>query len=141
MNFYLSLALVLCALQGSSVMAKPASQYEFTNEQVNCKLLENNKKLLCNLSGNVECDIEADLPESITKNKEIDMLVVGFEKGEENLDDKELESIKFNLYTSNVDDKELTKSKETLQLYLGSDMKTKGKLASYFNGRVLRSDY
>lgn len=132
MNFYLSLALVVFALHASSVLAKPASQYEFTNEQVNCKLLENNKKLLCNLSGNVECDIEAKLPESITENKDIDMLVVGFEKGEENLDAKELDAIKFNLYTSNVDDKELTKSKETLQLYLGSEMKTKGKSRLFF---------
>ncbi len=125
MNFFLGFALVLCA-HHATVLAKPASQYEFTNEQVNCKLTENNTKLLCNLSGNVECDIDSELPESITKNKDIDMLVVGFDKGSQNLDSLKLQDIKFNLYTSNVNDKELTKAPETLQLYLGTQLTTKG---------------
>jgi hypothetical protein len=114
MNLYLSLTLVFCAL--NAIYA--AQEYEFTNEQVNCKLKEDRTKMLCNLSGNVECGIRVNLPEEILNDEKIDMLVFGFEDGQEtSLKKADINDIKFTLYTSNVDEKKLTKASTPLELY------------------------
>ncbi len=99
---------------------------EFTNEQVNCRFQENRTKLICNLSGNVECDVVVALPESLTSDETIDMLAVGFEESKDgnSLGDIDMKKIIFNLYASNVNDKKLVKLAEPLLMLLDSEGKT-----------------
>lgn len=88
--------------------------------------------MICNLSGNVECEVTADLPESILKDETVDMLVIGFQKGEKNLSEKDLSSVKLTLYPSNVNNKEIVKLGEPLLMYLGDgDESAKGILYIY----------
>merc|ERR1712127_515122 len=104
----------------TAISATSKSEYEFTNEQVNCNFKKGSKKILCNLSGNVECAVSAKLPEKVLSDKKIDMLLVGFEAENDNIDSSNLEEIKFKLYPSNVIDKTLSKSEDALELSLDS---------------------
>jgi len=85
----------------------------------------NRTKLICNLSGNVECDVDVKFPDSLISDKSIDMLAIGFEKSQENneLGNIDLNKIEFNLYASNVNDKKLKKLETSLKLSLGSEKK------------------
>ena len=83
-------------------------------------------------SRNVECNVATNLPDAITSNKTIDMLVVGFEAGKENLDSQNYEDIKFILYPSNVISKELTNSTISIQLYYSQSKSTKGNNKKFF---------
>jgi len=120
MNLYLSLTLVFCAL--NAILAE--QEYTFTNEQVNCKLLEDQSKILCNLSGNVECGIRANLPEEVLNDENVDMLVVGFEEGrEKTLAKSDVNEIKFTLYKSHTTNKKLTKTSTPLEFYYSDNTK------------------
>lgn len=83
---------------------------------MNCNFKKGSKKFLCNLSGNVECEISSKLPESLLSDKNIDMLIVGFELDKDNLDSSKIDEIKFKLYPSNVIDKKLPKREDGLEM-------------------------